>query len=575
MKKRFLYFFVLTIMLFGVKPSIVNATDAHECTYVNDEGKLTVTLYKGTYAGEMRSKIKHHKFKDAFFNGGDEWDQNMTSQAKLQASGICPQAAIVVKKSQVGLDDYIIYTGDLEEVKAWREKTYPDEKNYEISKLDGSGKNLIDRMNQVNEHDHTWYGYNSKKECKYNNGNTIVNIYGNYFKAVEFLGEGEQDVCPNYIYQYCDSKDPTYCAYSFYPQKQYLCDYTSMTCKKIDVNGITGVRGEEETEVDPTKKNLNLNLEKNKGGYENELSISIERDKDNNIKTVLKFPNNKTGALVGNKVSVERIQAFLNDDVEIANIYCLTYDIFANKRDAERTHTYEFSGGNLKDYSYVCVLGAEESLVWTNSLDSAAKYTTNSVNDMELLSWYNRLNDLAKYPNCDNLTGEEAKNCFESQNFLYETSVNIKRKCQNYLTNLSYTCDTTTPKDVKDCKDNCCVCKKMNTIIDEYANKGYFGNRIIKDTNSGGCTETLGALGSWLTRIYKILLLAVPVIIVAFGFKDFIQAMGAGKEDELKKVGSTFIKRLILGAIFVALPILVKFILTVALGGDVANMCIF
>lgn len=574
MKKRFLYFFVLTIMLLGVKPIVVNATDAHECTYVNDEGKLTVSLYNGTYAGDMRSKIKHYKFKDAVFNGGDEWDQNMASQAKLQASGICPQAAIVVKKAKVGLDDYIIYTGDLDEIENWRKKTYPNETNYEISKLAGSGKNLIDRMNQVNQHDYSWYGYNSKKECKYNNGNTTVEIYGNYFEAIKLLGGEDQAICPRHIYQYCDSADPNYCAYSFYPEKQYLCKYNSVTCKKIDVNGITDAKIEEPVKVDVVKKNIKLQLEKSKSEYEKELNISIERDENNNIKAILEFSNSKKGALVGNKVSKDRIQAFLNGDVEIANVYCLTYDIFTNKRDKERSHTEEFTTGKLEDYPYVCVLGTEQSLVWTNSFDEAAKFILDVVDDVELLSLYSSLDDLTKYPNCDNLVGIEAKNCFQSQIFLYEIALKSKRRCQKYLTNLSYECDTT-PQDIKSCEDNCCVCQKINEIVDDYAAKGYFGNRIIKDTIGAGCTETLGALGAWLTRIYKILLLAVPVIIVIFGLKDFIQAMGAGKEDELKKVGSTFVKRLILGAVFVALPILVKFILTIALGGDVANMCIF
>ena len=118
-------------------------------------------------------------------------------------------------------------------------------------------------------------------------------------------------------------------------------------------------------------------------------------------------------------------------------------------------------------------------------------------------------------------------------------------------------------------------CEKSKTSIEYYAQEGYFGNRVINSELADGCTETLGSLGIWLSRIYNALLLIVPIIIVAFGFKDFIQALGAGKEDELKKVGSTFIKRLIFGAVFVVLPMLIKFILTIALGGDVANMCIF
>ena len=152
-----------------------------------------------------------------------------------------------------------------------------------------------------------------------------------------------------------------------------------------------------------------------------------------------------------------------------------------------------------------------------------------------------------------------------NKGLLYEKFVNARSHCEKVYIDLSK----------KEGDDEYDKCKKIDDSLEAWITAGYFGNRVISSEITGGCTEILGSLGVWLTRIYNALLLIVPIIIVAFGFKDFIQAMGAGKEDELKKVGSTFIKRLIFGAVFVVLPMLIKFILTIALGGDVANMCIF
>lgn len=164
------------------------------------------------------------------------------------------------------------------------------------------------------------------------------------------------------------------------------------------------------------------------------------------------------------------------------------------------------------------------------------------------------------------LESVECKNWQEEQ---YDKLVLYTKNCKQIFANLSL---SDTSGDVKKCIE-------LNQSIEQWSDpnfdKDYFGGRVIKGTSGTGCKETLGALGSWLSRIYKILLLAVPVIIVAFGIKDFVQAQVSGKEDELKKMISIFIKRLIFGAFFIALPILIKVILTLALGSDLADMCIF
>ena len=47
----------------------------------------------------------------------------------------------------------------------------------------------------------------------------------------------------------------------------------------------------------------------------------------------------------------------------------------------------------------------------------------------------------------------------------------------------------------------------------------------------------------------NILEVTVPVLIIIFGIVDFVKAISSQKEDEMKKAQSTFIKRLIYGAL--------------------------
>ena len=80
-------------------------------------------------------------------------------------------------------------------------------------------------------------------------------------------------------------------------------------------------------------------------------------------------------------------------------------------------------------------------------------------------------------------------------------------------------------------------------ILDGYSCGGLIPSEI---------TETIGT-------IYNILLIAIPIIIVLFGLIDFVKAVASGKEDDIKKGTSTFIKRLITGLIVFFVLAIVKF----------------
>lgn len=81
---------------------------------------------------------------------------------------------------------------------------------------------------------------------------------------------------------------------------------------------------------------------------------------------------------------------------------------------------------------------------------------------------------------------------------------------------------------------------------------GYVCNNLIP-------TEIANTIGS----VYNILLIAIPVMIVLFGVIDFLKAVMAGKEDDIKKSTSVFIKRLITGLLVFFVLAFVKLLLGV------------
>lgn len=65
----------------------------------------------------------------------------------------------------------------------------------------------------------------------------------------------------------------------------------------------------------------------------------------------------------------------------------------------------------------------------------------------------------------------------------------------------------------------------------------------------------------WLSNILRWVKYILPVIVIIFGILDFIKAMGADKEDEMKKAQGKFIKRLIAAALVFLVPLILEFIL--------------
>ena len=80
-----------------------------------------------------------------------------------------------------------------------------------------------------------------------------------------------------------------------------------------------------------------------------------------------------------------------------------------------------------------------------------------------------------------------------------------------------------------------------------------------------------GRLILFVGNIIKWCKYIVPVIAIVLSILDFIKAIGAGKEDEMKKAQGKFIKRLIVAGLVFIMPFIIEFVLN-KMGFD-ANGC--
>lgn len=78
--------------------------------------------------------------------------------------------------------------------------------------------------------------------------------------------------------------------------------------------------------------------------------------------------------------------------------------------------------------------------------------------------------------------------------------------------------------------------------------------------DSGECGFSARLL-VWLSNILRWIKYILPVIVIVMGILDFIKAIVAGKDDELKKAQGSFTKRLIAAALVFLIPLILEFVL--------------
>lgn len=117
-----------------------------------------------------------------------------------------------------------------------------------------------------------------------------------------------------------------------------------------------------------------------------------------------------------------------------------------------------------------------------------------------------------------------------------------------------------------------CVEKKMKeyTIVDnsycetlknyDTSNLVSCGNKLLSDIPR--------IVPKIIHRVYLIIEIVVPLLLIIFGSIDFVKAVIAQKDDEIKKGQQTFIKRIITGIIIFFVFSIVKLLISIAADKD-------
>lgn len=90
--------------------------------------------------------------------------------------------------------------------------------------------------------------------------------------------------------------------------------------------------------------------------------------------------------------------------------------------------------------------------------------------------------------------------------------------------------------------------------------KSQHGFGLSPDGGSGSCSLSQ-RVTNWIFKIVKWVRYIVPILLILLSVLDFMKAIASDSEDEMRKVGSKFVKRLIVAAIIFLLPLMLEFLL--------------
>lgn len=121
----------------------------------------------------------------------------------------------------------------------------------------------------------------------------------------------------------------------------------------------------------------------------------------------------------------------------------------------------------------------------------------------------------------------------------------LKNTCDSILQNQSLS--------VEDgCISSCLQANKSIQILKE--------NYIGLENFDNDCSIS-DRLIIWIANIVRWIKYIIPVAVMVLGILDFIKAISAGKDDEMKKAQGNFIKRLIAAALIFIIPLIIEFVL--------------
>lgn len=125
-----------------------------------------------------------------------------------------------------------------------------------------------------------------------------------------------------------------------------------------------------------------------------------------------------------------------------------------------------------------------------------------------------------------------------------------------HIDTLRNTCDSILQNQSLSIEDGCVSsCLQANKTI-QILKENYIGLENFEND----CSIS-DKLVIWIANIVKWIKYIIPVAVMVLGILDFIKAISAGKDDEMKKAQGNFIKRLIAAALIFIIPLIIEFVL--------------
>lgn len=148
------------------------------------------------------------------------------------------------------------------------------------------------------------------------------------------------------------------------------------------------------------------------------------------------------------------------------------------------------------------------------------------------------------------VSASDSKSCDNNPEFNYKYQ-EISQICESYRSTALYATDDGDKIIAKSCQKAC------TRLKDDIAG-------ICNAAPDGGYCGSLGnKVVNWIFRIVRIVRYAVPVLLILLSILDYIKALAADNEDEMKKVTSRFVHRLIAAALIFIVPFILDFILRI------------
>ncbi len=144
----------------------------------------------------------------------------------------------------------------------------------------------------------------------------------------------------------------------------------------------------------------------------------------------------------------------------------------------------------------------------------------------------------------------EKKSCDNNPEFNYKYQ-ELSQICESYRSTALYATDDGDKIVAKSCQK---ACSRLKDDIGDICNA---------NPDGGYCGSLGNKIVNWIFRIVRIVRYAVPVLLILLSILDYIKALAADSEDEMKKVTSRFVHRLIAAALIFIIPFILDFILRI------------